>query len=149
MAEIRHRMNCQETKSQFELVASDNSKVCTLVAIKTMKIQRAGLSLIRKVHVDNIVALLDVYRTGEEEICMVYEQMDVSLSLVNSIARGKWNVYEIAAVCKEVLEFIYSGITLTNCRWSEVFHLYTKSYASTMDMSTVVLFCLTGSAVQN
>lgn len=83
-------------------IASDNTKSCSLVAIKTLKPQHASPDSIRPVTHQNIVSILDVYRKADNEICMVSELMDVSLSLVNSVARERWGVYEIAAVCRDV-----------------------------------------------
>ncbi|KAL6722259.1 hypothetical protein ACLMJK_001366 [Lecanora helva] len=81
-------------------LASDNSKSCLLVAVKHAKVD-SRQQIVHPVRHGNIVNLMHVYHEGEDEIFMVYELMDVSLRLVNSIAHGKWNVYEIAAVCKE------------------------------------------------
>ena len=84
------------------IIASENSKSCSLVAVKSVNIQKSQPVPVQTVRDDNVVNLLNAYRKGEDELIMVYELMSVSLRLVNSVARGKWNVYEIAAVCKEV-----------------------------------------------
>lgn len=84
----------------------ENTKACSLVAIKTSRVHSHSLDPLQTVRGDNIVSWVDIYWKEKEVTCMVYEQMDVSLRLVNSIARSRWNVYEIAAICKEVLDCI-------------------------------------------
>ena len=84
------------------IIGSTNTKDCALVAIKCSKVKCKGPLLgIIGLPSSHIVNLLDMFRK-DEEIYMVYEQMDVSLRLINYIPHGAWNAYEIAAICKEV-----------------------------------------------
>ena len=85
------------------IIGSTNTKDCTLVAIKTSK-RSANTDLQHLtgyVH-ENVVQLLDVFEIDDNETCMVYEQMEVSLRLINGNPYIKWKAYEIAAISKEV-----------------------------------------------
>ena len=94
------------------IIASENTKSCSLVAVKSVKIQKGQPVPVQTVRDESIVNLLNAYRKSEDEMILVYELMSVSLRLVNSVARGKWNVYEIAAVCKEVDNNIFYTVSL-------------------------------------
>lgn len=83
-------------------IGNDNTKSCNLVAIK----RRAwtGSPEIRcpqEIRHENVVNLVDIF-IANEEVNMIYEQMDVSLELINGIPQGRWQAFEIAAICKEV-----------------------------------------------
>lgn len=82
-------------------IASGSTETCPLVAIKRSSVKSNDkLPPIKSFPATNIVNLIDMFRE-QEEIYMVYEQMDVSLRCVNGISQG-WNSHEIAAICKEV-----------------------------------------------
>lgn len=83
-------------------VASDSTKFCALVAIKRSHVKSNDrIPPIKGFPAANVVNLIDIFRE-DEEIYMVYEQMDVSLRAANGISQGCWNSHEIAAICKEV-----------------------------------------------
>ena len=87
------------------IIGSANTKDCTLVAIKTSKrTTKVDLKFLIELSNDNVVQLLDVFDTESDEICMIYEQMEVSLRLINGNPYIKWKAYEIAAISKEVNE---------------------------------------------
>ncbi|KAL9606567.1 MAG: hypothetical protein Q9179_000292 [Wetmoreana sp. 5 TL-2023] len=87
-------------------IANDNTTSCNLVAIKTYEWNGDDkLECCQQVRHDNIVHMLEIFRK-DKRVCIVYEQMDVSLRLINSLPRGSWQPFEIAAICKEVLSGI-------------------------------------------
>lgn len=85
-------------------IANDNTVRCNLVAIKR-KVWKGSLDFecSQEVRHENIVNLIDLF-VLDKEIHVVYEQMDVSLELINGIPRGRWQAFEIAAICKEVCQ---------------------------------------------
>ena len=84
-------------------IASDSTRMCSLVAIKYSRVKsNDAVPPIRGLPAQNIVNLIDMFREADGKIYMVYELMDVSLRVVNSIAHGYWNSHEIATICKEV-----------------------------------------------
>ena len=86
-------------------IASDSTKMCSLVAIKCSRVKsNDAVPPIRGLPAQNIVNLIDMFREADAKIYMVYELMDVSLRVVNSIAHGYWNSHEIATICKEVTD---------------------------------------------
>ncbi|KAL8765910.1 MAG: hypothetical protein Q9209_007153 [Squamulea sp. 1 TL-2023] len=83
-------------------IAHDNSSECALVAIKTRVWNGSqDYECRQEIRDENVVNLVDMF-LQEGKVYMVYEQMDVSLELINGIPRGRWQAFEIAAVCKEV-----------------------------------------------
>ena len=84
-------------------IARDNLKDGTFVAIKRVK--RADRSPVYRTPdftSEHLVNILDMFLEGDEEIAIVYEQMDVSLRHIVAVAGGPLQVFEIAAICKEV-----------------------------------------------
>ena len=86
------------------IIGSSNTQDCTLVAIKTSKrCTNIDLQYLTGCVHENLVQLLDVFEIDDNEVCMVYEQMEVSLRLINGNPYIKWKPYEIAAISKEVI----------------------------------------------
>ena len=66
------------------IIESVNIKNCTLIVIKTFKrTTKMILKFLIELFNDNVVQLLDIFDTKSDEICMIYEQMKVSLRLIN------------------------------------------------------------------
>ena len=82
-------------------ICSDNTQACSIVAIKRSKVRTRNKTFKIPSICINIVDLIEVF-DKDGETFLVYEQMDVSLRLINSIPKLQWNEHEIAAVCKEV-----------------------------------------------
>ena len=90
------------------VICSENTKDCAIVAVKRSKVNVKNNNLKVPNICHNVVDLIEVFdRDGG--LYMVYEQMDVSLRLINSIPKLRWNEHEIAAVCREV-----SGARMTD-----------------------------------
>ena len=83
------------------IICSGNTQDCSIVAIKRSKVKARNTTIKIPSVCSNVVDLVEVFDKGGETF-MVYEQMDVSLRLVNSIPKLQWNEHEIAAVCREV-----------------------------------------------
>ena len=102
------------------IIGSTNTKDCTLVAIKTSKgSTNLDMQHLTECKHENVVQLLDVFDIDDNEICMVYEQMEVSLRLINGNPYIKWKAYEIAAISKEVCsnELLIDSVSLTATRF--------------------------------
>lgn len=83
------------------VICSDNTQECSIVAIKRMKVKAQNNTFKLPGPCSNVVELKEIF-DKDGETFMVYEQMDVSLRLINSIPKLQWNEHEIAAVCREV-----------------------------------------------
>lgn len=83
------------------VICSGNTQDCSIVAIKRSKVKARNSTIKIPSVCSNVVELVEVF-DKDGETYMVYEQMDVSLRLINSIPKLQWNEHEIAAVCKEV-----------------------------------------------
>jgi hypothetical protein len=80
----------------------DNTRECNLVAIKTLRgIDKNSIRGIRPFTGDHVVSIRDVY-FDNNDLMIIYEQMDVSLRDVASILQGPFEPFQIAAICKEV-----------------------------------------------
>ena len=85
----------------FAVIASDNTQNCSLVAIKKKKTSiDLGTNHKHPVYHDNIVNLLNIFKV-DDTAHMIYQQMDISLRMINGIPHHLWKDHEIAAVCKE------------------------------------------------
>lgn len=72
------------------------------MAIKTIKWNRGiEINYYEEIRHDNIVNILDIF-IKDQQLYIVYEQIDVSLRLINSLPGGGWEPFEIVAICKEV-----------------------------------------------
>lgn len=83
-------------------IGSSNTRENSLVAIKRRAAPVNIPKDVRKrlVH-ENVVSLFDLFYEGDQ-ICMIYEQMDVSLRHLTGTCEGQWDDYKIGAICKEV-----------------------------------------------
>ena len=89
------------------VIARDNKEDGPFVAIKRVK--RADRDLVYRVPdftSDHLVNIKDMFLEGDEEIVIVYEQMDVSLKHIVAVTGGPLQGFEIAAICKEVSDCI-------------------------------------------
>ena len=82
-------------------IGSSNTSDCHLVAIKRSKVTKTPPPRFVDFTCDNVVKLKDFQLDGNE-VRMIYEQMDVSLRVLNGMPNREWEGYEIGAVCKEV-----------------------------------------------
>lgn len=83
------------------VICSDNTQDCAIVAIKLIKVKAQNNTFKLPRPCSNVVDLKELFDKNDETF-MVYEQMDVSLRLINSIPKLQWNEHEIAAICREV-----------------------------------------------
>ena len=83
------------------VICSGNTQYCSIVAIKRSKVKAQNNVVKFPSICSNVVDLIEVF-DKDGEIYMVYEQMDVSLRLINSIPKLRRNEHEIAAVYREV-----------------------------------------------
>ena len=126
-------------------IASDSNSTCSMVAIKCSQVKsNDAIPPIRGLPGDNIVNLIEIFRETDGNIYMVYEQMDVSLRGVNSIAHGYWNSHEIAAICKEVSPHPCRRITAVLMRIQVLnglsfVHKVLHYYYGQLDCGTVLL----------
>lgn len=83
-------------------IGSSNTRENFLVAIKRKKVSACVPKNHPKHQVhDNVVSLFELFYEGNE-VCMIYEQMDVSLRHLTGTCEGQWDDYKIGAICKEV-----------------------------------------------
>lgn len=83
------------------VICSGNTQDCSIVAIKRSKVKVRDNTVKVPSICSNVVDLIEIFEK-DGDTYMVYEQMDVSLRLINSIPKFQWNEHEIAAVCREV-----------------------------------------------
>ncbi|KAI4264804.1 MAG: hypothetical protein L6R42_000103 [Xanthoria sp. 1 TBL-2021] len=95
--------------------AHDNSTECKLVAIKKRNLNgTADYDCRQEIQDENVMNLIEIF-IKDEQVYLVYEQMDVSLDIINGIPRGRWQAFEIAAICKEILNslsFIHNELRM-------------------------------------
>lgn len=83
-------------------IGSSNTRENYLVAIKKRSVPGGiSRSAWKLPNHDNVVRILEVFCEGDE-VCMIYEQMDVSLRHLTGTCDGQWDDYKIGAICKEV-----------------------------------------------
>jgi len=81
------------------VIARDNMKDRAFVAIKRVK--RADRDPVYRVPdftSDHLVSIKDMFLEGDDEIVIVYEQMDVSLRHIVAVTGGPLQAFEIAAI---------------------------------------------------
>ena len=86
------------------VIGCDNTRAGIMVAIK--RIKKTGqddLGCMPPFINDHVVNVKDMY-CKDNEITIVYEQMDVSLRQITGILSGQLQAFEIAAICKEVID---------------------------------------------
>ena len=89
------------------VIARDNKEDRPFVAIKRVKKADHGLVYrIPDFTSDHLVNIKDMFLEGEDEVVIVYEQMDVSLKHIMAVTRGPLHSFEIAAICEEVSDCI-------------------------------------------
>ncbi len=85
------------------VIARDNMKDRAFVAIKRVKrADRNPVYRLTDFTSDHLVNIKDMFLEGDDEIVIVYEQMDVSLRHIVAVIGGPLQAFEIAAICKEV-----------------------------------------------
>ena len=85
------------------VIARNNMEDRAFVAIKRVK--RADRDPVKRVAdftSDHLVNIKDMFLEGDDDIVIVYEQMDVSLKHIVAVTGGPLQAFEIAAICKEV-----------------------------------------------
>ena len=90
------------------IIGCDNTRAGNMVAIKRVKRpeQYSGRYMQPFVS-DHVVNVKDMY-CEDNEITIIYEQMDVSLRQITGTLGGQLKAFEIAAICKEVLWYVES-----------------------------------------
>lgn len=84
------------------IIGSDNSEECRFVAIKRVK--KVDNSLVHRIpsfNSDQLVEIRDMYQDNDD-VVIIYEQMDVSLRHITGLLQGPLKAFQIAAICKEV-----------------------------------------------
>lgn len=77
-------------------IAHDNSIDCKLLAIrKRVWNGTPDFECRQEVQDGNIVNLIEMF-IKDNQVYLVYEQMEVSLDLINGIPRGRWQAFEVA-----------------------------------------------------
>ncbi len=85
------------------VIAREDKEDGPFVAIKRVK--RADRELVYRIpgfKNDHLVNIKDMFLECEDEIVIVYQQMDVSLRHIMAVTGGPLHSFEIAAICKEV-----------------------------------------------
>lgn len=124
------------------VICCGNTQDCSIVAIKRSKVKARNTTFKLPSKCNNVVDLIEFFEKDGETF-MVYEQMDVSLRLINSIPKLQWNEHEIAAVCREVSRTRSS--LLAECDTIQVLcglafiHQGLAHYYGELDCSTVLL----------
>ena len=89
------------------VIARDNKEDGPFVAIKRVK--KADYNLIYRIpdFISNyLINIKDMFLEGNDEVMIVYEQMDISLKHIMAVTGGPLHSFEIAAICKEVSDCI-------------------------------------------
>ena len=80
----------------------DNTRKCNLVTIKTLReIDKNSIRGIRPFTGDHVISIRNVY-FDNNDLIIIYEQIDVSLRDVASILQSPFEPFQIAAICKEI-----------------------------------------------
>lgn len=74
------------------VIAHENSKNGAFVAIKRLRINRKPISKVPDFHCNNIVNIKDIFLEADDEIVIVYEQMDVSLRHIKAVTSGPYRL---------------------------------------------------------
>ena len=125
------------------VICSGNTSDCSIVAIKRSKVKAQHTTFKIPSVCSNVVELIEIF-DKDGGTYMVYEQMDVSLRLINSIPRLQWNEHEVAAVCKEVGHIGSNSVVEVDraiqvlCGLSFI-HQGLSHYYGELDCSTVLL----------
>ena len=86
------------------IIENVNTRDCTFVAIKTFKqSKKINFTTLMRCENDNIIRLLNVIHRKNHDVILIYEQMKISLRLINENFYVKWKTYEIAAICKKII----------------------------------------------
>lgn len=112
------------------IIENVNIKNCILIIIKTFKrTTNVNLKFLIELFNDNVVQWFDLFDTKSNEICMIYEQMKMSLRFINENSYIKWKTYEITTINKEINErknhFFLIFVKLTQIL-NEFDHIHTK-----------------------
>jgi serine/threonine protein kinase len=84
------------------VIACDNTRERKLVAIKRFKgIDQSSTRKIPPFRSDHVVNIKETYFDNDDMV-IVYEQMDISLRNVTSILQGPFKPFQIATICKGV-----------------------------------------------
>jgi hypothetical protein len=84
------------------VMGCDNTRECNLVAIKRLKgVSKASKPRIQPFTSNQVVELKDMF-FDNDDLVIVYEQMEISLRAVTGIQPGPFQDFQIAAICKEV-----------------------------------------------
>lgn len=71
-------------QAKFVIIKSSNTQNCILIVIKIFKrFINIDLQYITESIHENIVQLLDVFEINDNEMCMMYKQIKISLRLIN------------------------------------------------------------------
>lgn len=85
------------------VIARNNTENGDFVAIKRMKrVDSKPVYTVPDFTSDHLVNIKDMFLEGHAEIVIIYEQMDVSLRHVMAVSGGPLQVFEIAAISREV-----------------------------------------------
>lgn len=80
----------------------DNTRDHNFVAIKRLKgIDKSSTHRMRPFKSDHVVNIRDMY-FDNDDLVIIYEQMDKSLRGITDILQGPFQPFQIAAICKEV-----------------------------------------------
>ncbi|KAL9132040.1 MAG: hypothetical protein Q9217_000168 [Psora testacea] len=98
------------------VIARDNMNDRAFLAIKRVKrVNLEPVYCVPDFTSDHLVNIKDMFLEGDDEIVIVYEQMDVSLRHIIAVTGGPLQAFEIAAICKELvggLSYIHEKLSL-------------------------------------
>jgi hypothetical protein len=90
------------------VIGCDNTKERNLVAIKRLKgLNKASKPRIKPVTSKQVVELKDMF-FEDDDLVIVYEQMEISLRAITGIVPGTFKDLQIAAIVKEVKHMLFS-----------------------------------------
>ena len=106
----------------MNIIEEDQAGTCTVAyrgsnfqtfAVKTRMVEQHQLDCLKRTHHPNICNLADFFQPKPSSVCLVYEDMAVSLAELQSCPTATFKEYELAAIGSEVLQgLIYLEIEL-------------------------------------
>ncbi len=127
------------------VIARDNMKDRAFVTIKRVKrADRDPVYRISNFTSDHLVNIKDMFLKDDDEIVIVYEQMNVSLRHIVAVIEGSLQVFEITTICKEISDCIEVIWWLLTRSWQlidDLFYIHEKLslYHDTLSCSSVLL----------
>jgi hypothetical protein len=85
------------------VMGCDNTGERNLVAIKRLKgVKKASKPRIQPFTSNQVVEVKDMFFDDDDDLVIIYEQMEISLRAITGLQPGLFQDFQIAAICKEV-----------------------------------------------